>query len=110
MVDAVKTIQGAFSTPLQIDSSEAPVIEKALRYYNGKALINSVNGRKDVMDKIFPLEEALVPTLIELIVNEIKKATYSPEDPANNAEDDMADMISFIRRNMKSNLQKQIES
>ena len=63
-----------------------------------------------LLDKIFPLEEALVPTLIELIVNEIKKATYSPEDQANNAEDDLADMISFIRRNMKSNLQKQIES
>ena len=63
-----------------------------------------------LLDKIFPIEEALVPTLIELIVNEIKKATYSPEDQANNAEDDLADMISFIRRNMKSNLQKQIES
>ena len=55
MVDAVKTIQGAFNTPLQIDSSEALVLEKALRYYNGKALINSTNGRQDVMDKVLPL-------------------------------------------------------
>lgn len=62
------------------------------------------------LDRTFPIEEALVPSLIELIVNEIKRAAYSPEDPANNADDDLADMISFIRRNMKSNIQKQIES
>lgn len=64
----------------------------------------------DLLDRTFPIEEALVPPLIELAVNEIKKAAYSPEDPANNADDDLADMISFIRRNMKSNMQKQIES
>lgn len=70
MVDAVKTIQGAFSTPLQIDSSEAPVIEKALRYYNGKALINSVNGRKDVMDKIFPLVKHYGGSVVALCIDE----------------------------------------
>lgn len=70
MVDAVKTIQGAFSTPLQIDSSEAPVIEKALRYYNGKALINSVNGRKDVMNKIFPLVKHYGGSVVALCIDE----------------------------------------
>lgn len=62
-----------------------------------------------LLDRTFPIEEALVPSLIELAVNEMKKAAYSPEDPANNANDDLADLVSFIRRNMKSNLQKQIE-
>ena len=63
----------------------------------------------DLMDRIFPIEEALVPSLIELVVNELKKAEYSPEDDANNASDDLSDLISYIRRNMKSGIQKQIE-
>lgn len=67
------------------------------------------NTACDFMDRVFPIEEALVPPLIELVVNEIKKAEYSPEDAENNANDDLANLISFIRRNVKSGLQKQIE-
>lgn len=63
----------------------------------------------DILDTEFPLEAALVPQLIELTVTEIKKALYDPEDIENNANDDLANLINFIRRNMKSNLQKQIE-
>lgn len=70
MVDAVKTIQGAFNTPLQIDSSEAPVLEKALRYYNGKALINSTNGRQDVMDKVLPLVQKYGGAVVALCIDE----------------------------------------
>ncbi len=70
MVDAVKTIQGAFNTPLQIDSSEAPVLERALRYYNGKALINSTNGRQDVMDKVLPLVKKYGGAVVALCIDE----------------------------------------
>lgn len=63
----------------------------------------------NIMDKTFPIEDSLVPTLIGLIVKELKSAEYSPEDTENNANDDLADLVSFIRRNAKSNLQKQIE-
>ncbi len=70
MVDAVKTIQGAFNTPLQIDSSEAPVLEKALRYYNGKALINSTNGHQDVMDKVLPLVKKYGGAVVALCIDE----------------------------------------
>lgn len=70
MVDAVKTIQNAFSTPLQIDSSEPPVIEKALRYYNGKALINSTNGRQDVMDRVLPLVKKYGGAVVCLCIDE----------------------------------------
>lgn len=70
MVDAVATIQGAFSTPLQLDSSEAPVLEKALRYYNGKALINSTNGRQDVMDKVLPLVKKYGGAVVCLCIDE----------------------------------------
>lgn len=41
--------------PLQIDSSNEEAIEVACRYYNGKPLINSVNGKEEVMDAIFPI-------------------------------------------------------
>lgn len=70
MVAAVKTIQSAFNTPLQIDSSEPPVLEKALRYYNGKALINSVNGRQDVMDRVFPLVKHYGGSVVALCIDE----------------------------------------
>lgn len=70
MVDAVKTIQSTFNTPLQLDSSEAPVLEKGLRYYNGKALINSVNGRQDVMDKVFPLVKHYGGSVVALCIDE----------------------------------------
>ena len=64
----------------------------------------------DLLDREFPIEEALVPPLIELTVNEIKKAVYTPEDYANNAEDDLSNMVAWIRKNMKSNIQKAIEA
>ena len=63
----------------------------------------------DIMDKKFPLEEGLVASVIELAVKYLNGAAYKPEDATNNAADDLSDMMTFIRRNMKSNLQKQIE-
>ena len=64
----------------------------------------------DIMDSVFPMESSLVPTLIELIVAEIKKALYAPEDAENNAMDDLANLVAYLRRNAKSDLQKQIEA
>lgn len=63
----------------------------------------------DIMDKEFPLEEGLVSSVIELTVKYLNGAAYKPEDATNNAADDLSDIMAFIRRNMKSNLQKQIE-
>lgn len=40
--------------PLQIDTSDPVVMEHALRLYNGKAMMNSVNGKQEVMDQVFP--------------------------------------------------------
>ena len=63
----------------------------------------------DIMDKKFPLEEGLVASVIELTVKYLNGAAYKPKDSTNNAADDLSDIMTFIRRNMKSNLQKQIE-
>lgn len=63
----------------------------------------------DILDKTFPLEEGLVYTVIEAVVKYLSSTVYKPEDAENNAADDLSDLMTFIRRNMKSNLQKQIE-
>ena len=70
MTLAVKTIQAAFNTPLQLDSSEDKVLEHALRYYNGKALVNSVNGKQEVMDKVLPLIKRYGGSLVALCIDE----------------------------------------
>ena len=51
----VKKLQSITGLPLQIDSSNPAAIEAALRVYNGKAIVNSVNGEPEVMDNIFPI-------------------------------------------------------
>lgn len=70
MVTAVKTIQSTFNVPLQLDSSEPSVLEKGLRYYNGKPLVNSVNGKKEVMDKVLPLVRHYGGALVALCIDE----------------------------------------
>lgn len=70
MTAAVRTIQGAFSVPLQLDSSEKSVLEKAMRCYNGKPLVNSVNGRQEVMDQIFPLVKKYGGAVVCLCLDE----------------------------------------
>lgn len=55
MVKVLKAIQGVVDVPLQIDSTIPEVLEAALRVYNGKPLVNSVNGEEETMSKILPL-------------------------------------------------------
>lgn len=64
----------------------------------------------DIMDKNFPIEDALISPLIELVVKELSGAIYKPKDDENNASDDLANLATFLRRNTKSDLQKKIES
>lgn len=54
MPELVKKLQAVTDLPLQIDSSNPDAIEAALRVYNGKAIVNSVNGDEEVMDKVLP--------------------------------------------------------
>ena len=53
----------------------------------------------DPMDKPFPLEEALIPQLIELVVKELRSSVYSPEDKANNADDGLSEVTQRTSRN-----------
>ncbi len=55
MVKVVKALQGVTDAPLQLDSTRPEVLEKALRVYCGKAIVNSVNGDRESLDAILPL-------------------------------------------------------
>lgn len=55
LTSCVKRIQQSCDLPLQLDTSDAKAMEQALRVYNGKPMVNSVNGDPHSMDSIFPL-------------------------------------------------------
>ena len=55
MKKVVTELQSVTSLPLQIDTVDPAALEAALRIYNGKAMVNSVNGKQESMDAIFPL-------------------------------------------------------
>lgn len=55
MKSVITGLQGITDLPLQIDTSDMEAMEQALRLYNGKPLINSVNGKQESMDAVFPL-------------------------------------------------------
>lgn len=68
--DAVYNLQSVLPLPLQLDSSNAGALENAMRIYNGKAMINSVNGKKSSMDEIFPLVKKYGGVVVCLCLDE----------------------------------------
>ena len=70
MKKVVEEIQAVSNLPLQIDSSNPEVLEKAMRIYNGKPLINSVNGKEESMNATFPLVKKYGGVLIALTLDE----------------------------------------
>ena len=55
MEEVVRDLQSVIDLPLQLDTSDPEAMERGLRCYNGKALVNSVSGKEEVMNAIFPL-------------------------------------------------------
>ncbi len=70
MHNAIVKVQEYCDLPIQIDSSNKDAIEIALRYYNGVPLINSVNGEKEVMDRVFPLAKKYGAVVLGLALDE----------------------------------------
>jgi 5-methyltetrahydrofolate--homocysteine methyltransferase len=70
MVRVIKELQSITTLPLQIDSSSSEVIEAAVRAYSGKPLINSVNGKTEIMDKIFPIAKKYGAIVVGLTLDE----------------------------------------
>ncbi len=71
LVSAVCEIQAVCDTPLQIDSADADAMERAMRAYNGKPLVNSVNGSQSSMEKIFPIVKKYGGVVIALTMDEL---------------------------------------
>ena len=63
-------LQSVLALPLQIDTSNPVAMERALRHYNGKALINSVNGKEEVMAEVFPLVKKYGGVVVALALDE----------------------------------------
>lgn len=70
MVRVVEGLQKVVSRPLVIDSSSPEVLEAALRRYNGKALVNSVNGKQSSIDSVLPLVKKYGAAVVCLALDE----------------------------------------
>ncbi len=70
MRELVPRIQAVTDLPLQIDSSSPEVLEAAMRIYNGKPLVNSVNGKAEVMEAVFPLVKKYGGVVVGLTLDE----------------------------------------
>jgi len=65
----MKLIQEVVMLPLQLDSANYEALEKSARYYNGIPIINSVNGKQESMDKVFPIVKKYGTLVIALTLD-----------------------------------------
>ena len=70
MRDVVTRLQGVTGLPLQLDTTDVVALEQGLRYYNGKAMINSVNGKEEVIRSVMPLVKKFGGVLVGLALDE----------------------------------------
>lgn len=66
----VEKIQAVVNLPLQIDTSDPVALERAMRTYNGKPLVNSVNGKRESMETVFPLVKKYGGAVVALTLDE----------------------------------------
>lgn len=70
MKEVVTELQSVTDLPLQIDTTDSKAMEQALRRYNGKAMVNSVNGKEEVMREVFPLVKKYGGLVVALTIDE----------------------------------------
>lgn len=70
MVKVLKAIQGVCDAPLQVDSTKPDVLEAALRAYNGRPIVNSVNGEEKSLSTVLPLVKKYGATVVGLTLDE----------------------------------------
>lgn len=66
----IKEIQSIIDIPIQIDSSDINALEQGLRYYNGKSMANSVNGKDESLDAILPIVKKYGASIVGLTLDE----------------------------------------
>ncbi|MBR2466629.1 MAG: homocysteine S-methyltransferase family protein [Clostridia bacterium] len=70
MREVISAVQSVSDLPLQIDTADPSALAAAMRIYNGKPLVNSVNGSRESMDAVFPLVKKYGGTVIALTLDE----------------------------------------
>lgn len=70
MKEAIQEIQGVTQLPLQIDTVDPIALKKAMRLYNGKPMVNSVTGKQESMDTVFPLLKKYGGVVVGLTIDE----------------------------------------
>ena len=70
MVRVIKALQSVVDVPLQIDSTKPEVLEAALRIYNGKPIVNSVNGEEKSLSSVLPLVKKYGAAVVGLALDE----------------------------------------
>lgn len=70
MKDVITELQSVTSLPLQIDTVDIQAMEAAMRIYNGKPMVNSVSGKKESMDAVFPLIQKYGGVVVALTLDE----------------------------------------
>lgn len=70
MVNVIRSLQSVIDLPLQIDTVDPVAMERAMRIYNGKALINSVSGKEESMKAVFPLVKKYGGVVIAVTLDE----------------------------------------
>lgn len=70
MALAVRELQGITELPLQIDTANTEAMARAMRIYNGKIMVNSVNGKQEMMDAVFPLVKRYGGVVVALTLDE----------------------------------------
>lgn len=70
MAETVEELQAVTDLPLQIDTSSPQVLEKAMRVYNGKPMVNSVNGKEESLSTVLPLAAKYGGVVVALTLDE----------------------------------------
>ena len=66
----VQKLQSVLALPLQIDTTDPSALERSMRIYNGKPMVNSVNGKKESIETVFPLVRKYGGVLVALVLDE----------------------------------------
>ena len=70
MPKVIKTLQEIINVPIQLDSSNVEALEQGLRYYNGRTIVNSVNGKEEALNTILPIVKKYGAGLVGLTLDE----------------------------------------
>ena len=70
LTELVREVQSVTDLPLSIDTTNVAALESAVRIYNGKPLINSVNGKRESMESVFPIAKKYGAVIVALTLDE----------------------------------------